>query len=523
MSTLSEGMLLRGQREWIADASPLKVCEKGRRTGITWAEAADDVLIASLNRSDGGQNVYYFPQAKEDAIEYIETCAKWAKVFNRACDEMEPGSWEEELGVVLPKDHPDKGIQTYRIRFPSGNRIVALSSAPSRARGKQGVFVLDEGAFHPDLKGVLKAVMATILRGGRVRVISTHDGEDNPFNELITEIRSGRRKGTVHRYEFQQAVADGMYKRICELENRPWSQEDQDKWVKDAYAFYGDDASEELDAVPKSGSGTFLSGVLIESCMRDAPVLKLHYPDEFAIKPGATRWSECQAWIDDHLAPLLEQLDPDLEHGYGMDFGRTGDLSVIAPWERMRDLTVRTPFAVEMRNVPFDQQEQVLFYVIDQLPKFMCGANDARGNGQQVAEHAWQRYGMSRIVPVMLSTEWYRENAPPFKAAFEDGTLEIPKDADVRSDLRAIRMDKGVAKVPDNVRATGIDGKQRHADSAIALWLAYFASRQDVVPIEFESTGQRPSFDSEIPMPARPISTDTGFGTVRGRNDFGGF
>lgn len=523
-STLDQGLLLEGQRQWVADPSPLKVCEKGRRTGITWAEASDDVLIASTNRRDGGQNVYYFPQAKDDAIEYIETCGKWAKAFNKAAGEIEIGAWEDELGVVLPKDDPDKGIQTYRIAFPSGNRIVALSSAPSRARGKQGVFVLDEAAFHPDLPGVLKAVMATLLRGGRVRVISTHEGESNPFNELINEIRAGRRKGTVHRYPFKRAVGDGMFRRICELKGETWTKEREDAWVADAYAFYGDDASEELDAVPKSGSGTFLSGVLIESRMVPAPVLRLSYPTEFASLPKERRWSECQAWIDDHLAPLLDALDPHLEHGYGMDFGRTGDLSGIAPWQRGADLVVRFPFLVEMRNVPFDQQEQVLFYIIDHLPRFQAGANDARGNGQSVAEHAWQAYGADRIQAVMLSTEWYRENGPSFKAAFEDGTIEIPKDPDIRTDLRAIRMDKGVAKIPDNARTTGTDGKPRHGDTAVALWLAHYASRIEVAPIDFRSSGARTSYRVEEGAPVnRRRLTATGFGTVAGQADMGGF
>lgn len=522
-TTLDQGLLLEGQREWIADPSPLKVCEKGRRTGVTWAEAADDVLIASTNRSDGGQNVYYFPQAKDDAIEYIETCAKWAKAFNRAASEVELGAWEDELGVVLPKDDPDKGLQTYKIAFPSGNRIVALSSAPSRARGKQGVFVLDEAAFHPDLPGVIKAVMATLLRGGKVRVISTHEGETNPFNELINEIRAGRRKGTVHRYEFKRAVRDGMFRRICEMEGEPWTQAKEDAWVADAYAFYGDDASEELDAVPKSGSGTFLSGVLIESRMKPAPVLQLAYGDEFAFKPRDVRAGECQAWIEDHLAPLLASLDPNLEHGYGMDFGRTGDLSSIGPWERGRDLVVRFPFLLELRNVPYDQQEQVLFYLIRRLPNFQAGAQDARGNGQSVAEHAQQAFGAERIQAVMLTTEWYRENAPAFRAAFEDGAIEIPLHADTRTDLRSIRMDKGVAKIPDNARTTGTDGKPRHGDNAIAIWLGHFASRIEVAPIDYSSTGPRRAYSLDQGLPPRRSFTDVGFGTVAGGTDLRGF
>ena len=39
--------LLIYQQEWIADDSPLKIAEKSRRIGLTWAEAADNVLIAS--------------------------------------------------------------------------------------------------------------------------------------------------------------------------------------------------------------------------------------------------------------------------------------------------------------------------------------------------------------------------------------------------------------------------------------------------------------------------------------------
>ncbi|HYW05018.1 MAG TPA: hypothetical protein VFA86_13870 [Gammaproteobacteria bacterium] len=525
MNTLSEGLLLKGQREWIADPSPLKVIEKGRRTGITWAEAADDVLIASTNRADGGQHVYYFPQAKDDAIEYIETCAKWARAFDKAAGTIETGAWEEELGVLLPRDDPDKGIQTYKIAFPSGNRIVALSSAPSRARGKQGVFVLDEAAFHPDLSGVLKAVMATVLRGGRVRVISTHNGEDNPFNELIQEIRSGRRAGTVHRYPFEQAVRDGMYRRICELGGERWTAEAEREWVRKAYALYGDDAGEELDAVPQSGSGTFLSGVLIESRMTAGiPILRLEFDDHFASLGDAERTSAVQAWLEDHADPLLEGLDPGLDCSYGWDFGRTGDLSVFAPLQEGRDLVRRAPFLLEMRNVPFRQQEQILFHIVDRLPRFRYGAHDGRGNGQALAEYAWQRYGQGRIAIVMLSTEWYREHMPAFKASFEDATIEIPRDADVLRDLRSIRMDKGVAKVPDNARTTGTDGKQRHGDAGIALALADFASRQDAAPIEYRSTGPRRSYGADLGVPIAPRRMrEVGFGAVGGGPDLGGF
>ena len=51
----------------------------------------------------------------------------------------------------------------------------------------------------------------------------------------------------------------------------------------------------------------------------------------------------------------------------GQDFGLTGDLSVQVPLVRQMDLTLRAPCVVELSTVPFDQQKQILFYLIDHL------------------------------------------------------------------------------------------------------------------------------------------------------------
>jgi phage FluMu gp28-like protein len=87
---------------------------------------------------------------------------------------------------------------------------------------------------------------------------------------------------------------------------------------------------------------------------------------------------------------------------FGEDFGRNGDLSVFWPLQIQSNLVRRTPFVVELRRVPFRQQEQILFYIVDRLPRLIGGALDARGNGQYLAETARQRYG-ARVEQVMLS------------------------------------------------------------------------------------------------------------------------
>ena len=474
-------VLLGYQQRWAADPSPLKLAEKSRRVGLTWGEAADDVLIAS---GDDGSNVFYISATQDMALEYIEACAMWARAFDMAAGQIEEGIFVDG----------DKEIKTYRIDFPkSGKRIVALSSRPANLRGKQGVVVIDEAAFAPDLAGLIKAAMAMLMWGDRVRIISTHDGDDNPFNELINEIRAGKRKGTVHRITFADAVGDGLFRRVCLRKGKPWSQEDEDAWVRDVRSFYGDDAEEELDAIPARGGGTYLPLALIEARMvpvGDAvPIVRMRWKTEFSLLPEPIRAAEVAEWCREHLAPVLATLDRDLRHGFGEDFARVGDLTIITGLEEGKDLVRRPRLVVELGGCPFAQQRQILKFIVDRLPRFFSGALDASGNGADLAEYAADTWGHSRIDQIKLSDMFYLEQMPKFKAALEDATLDqLPRDDQCRDDLRALKKINGVPKL-GKAKTQTADGKkvQRHGDFAISLFLGHYAMTREVAPIEFMS------------------------------------
>ena len=96
LGDVPKAALMAYQQLWVVDPSPLKVIEKSRRTGLTWGEAADDVLTAATVRSAGGQNVYYIAYNQDMTIEYIQACAMWARAFNYAATEVEEGFWSEE-------------------------------------------------------------------------------------------------------------------------------------------------------------------------------------------------------------------------------------------------------------------------------------------------------------------------------------------------------------------------------------------------------------------------------------------
>lgn len=473
--------LLLYQQRWCADKSQVKVDEKSRRIGLSWAEAADTALLAA---SKSGMNAFYIGYMKDMAKEFIQDCAEFAKAYSLAAGEV-----SETEEVWLDGDER-KAITIYTLRFASGFRIEALSSAPRNLRGKQGRVIIDEAAFHNDLAELLKAALALLIWGGEVHIISTHNGAENPFNDLVQDIRAGKLPYSLHRTTFDDAVADGLYERVCLRTGKTPTPEDKAAWIKGIRDRYGSNAEEELDVIPKNSGGAWLSRALIEARMFDAPVLRWKPPaDNFVLWSDTMRTAEMRDWLEENLQPLLAKLDPDLASGFGEDFGRSGDLTVIAPWQIEANLTRRFPFLVELANCPFDQQREALFYIGDRLPRLRAGKLDSRGNGQYLAEKAMQKWGAARIECVMLSQSWYRENTAPMKSAFEDGTILLPRSADVVDDLRAFQVIKGIPMIPDK-RTQGEDGQQRHGDAGVAILLAHAASRQDVAPLEFQSLGQ---------------------------------
>lgn len=480
--------LLPYQQAWCEDVSPVKIIEKSRRIGLSWCEAADSALLAA---SQSGMDVWYIGYNKDMALEFIEDAADWSRHFNHAAAEMEEFIFD---------DGEDKGIQAFRIRYGSGHKLVALSSRPSNLRGKQGKVIIDEAAFHDQLGELIKAAIALLMWGGRVVIVSTHDGDENPFNELIQEVRAGKKPYSLHRVTLDDAIEQGLYRRICLRRGIKWRAKGEAAWRQELIDFYGvDNAEEELFCIPSKGSGVYLPIAMLEACQdEDIPIVTLVCPPEFVDEPERIRVAETKEWCEENLLPLIKAMPENYPTYFGEDFARTGDLTVMWPTQEQSAPGIwhRPPFVIELRNVPFEQQKQILFYMCDRLPRFRGGAMDSRGNGQYLAEVARQRYGANRILEVMLSQEWYRTNMPRFKAAIEDKGTRIPKDADTMDDHRAVKMTKGVAKVPDTGHSKGRDGQKRHGDSAIAHALSLFASRElkDSGEVECEVTEERRSF-----------------------------
>lgn len=497
-------VLLPYQQAWNADPNPVKIIEKSRRIGLSWGEAAEDAVLAADR--ERGMDVFYIGYNQDMAREFIEDCADWIKFYNLAAIEVEEFIYEDERAE-------NKGISAFRITIPGAHKIVALSSRPSNLRGKQGKIVIDEAAFHDDLAGLMKAAIAMLMWGGRVVVISTHFGEDNPFNELIAEARAGKKPYSVHRVTLDDALAAGLYRRICLRLGKEWSEDGEAKWRQNLIDFYGDDADEELFCIPSQGGGQYLSRALIEARMSvQIPVIRWSQKDTWAEQPDHKRIMETKSWCDGMLRPWLETPLAKKIAYVGEDFGRSGDLTDILPLMEMENLVLRSLFLCDLRNIPFQQQEQIFYFICDRLPALSGLALDSRGNGQYLGERAMQRYGADRVAQVMPSEAWYRDAMPKYKARFTDATLLLPKDADVLNDHRAIRIIKGVARIPDGREKSVADKKQRHGDSAISGAMAVYAAHQ------FAGFAGIPKVCSSMPI----TSIETG-GAYFGRINYGAY
>lgn len=481
-------VLLLYQGDTVAElesGTALLVIEKSRRIGLTWGLAAYAVLRAGRAREAGGMDAMYISYSQEMTREFIDACAMWARAFAQAV--VDTG---EFLFDDTDPAHPGetRHIQAFRIRFASGFEIVALSSAPRSLRGKQGLVIIDEAAFVDSLKELLKAALAFLMWGGQVVVCSTHDGVDNEFNLLVQDILGERRKGKHIRIDFDQALMQGLYQRICLVTGKQWSPAAEAQWRQDIIDFYGDGADEELFCIPSQGSGTWLTTPLIEARMtltpEQAPIIRIELPADFLQRSELER----RHMMAPHLASVreaLDGLDKNELHAFGYDPSRKNDPAVIALLAIGSTLKRRSALTVELRNVPFQEQKAIAELILRQAPGIVGAAIDATGIGMNLAEDLGRIFGIhvedkekwtgGLVWAIALNARWYNEHFPPLKTAFEDDAIALARDAEHMVDLRLVKIIRGIPAIP--AERVGDVGAKRHGDFAVALVLAHCASR----------------------------------------------
>ena len=439
---MSVPTLLPYQARWVEDRARLKVHEKGRRIGLSWGEAYDSVLHAGAGHGD----VYYQSYAHDMTRGFIDDCAQWARDLQLAA---------EAVGETLIDVDGEK-IPAFKLPFASGKSITAVTSAPRafRSKGRPGDrAILDEAAFVDDLAECLKAALAFLTWGGSVHVISTHNGEGSLFTTLVEDIREGRRPGSVHRTTFRDAVAEGLYRRICAVNGQPSTAEGEEAFIDGIYATYGEGAAEELDCVPSTAGGSWLPWELIRGCEHD-----------------------------DAGRPELYGRHPTY---IGNDIGRRRDLWVAWVVEIVSGVAWTREIS-ELRGASFAAHDAELDRLVD-IYRPVRVAMDQTGMGEKPVEDAMRRYGEHRVDGVLLTGPRRLDLATALKERYQDRLWRAPGRKEVRDDLHSVKREPGTTGTPRLVADES--RRESHADRFWAAALAAGAAADP--PPKYEYTPAR--------------------------------
>lgn len=428
-------LLLPYQAKWVKDNSRLKMAEKSRQIGWTWAHGYR--LVSTKSVQDARNDAWISSRDDLQARLLIEDCKSFAGLLDLAA---------RDLGERVIDDD---GHSAYVLAMATGLRLHSMSSNPDAQAGKRGDRTLDEFALHPDPRKLYSIAYPGITWGGSMEIFSTHRGTANFFNQLIVEIKhKGNPKGfSLHTVTLQDALDQGfLFKLQGKLpHDDPRQGMDEAEYFNFIKAGCADEESfaQEYMCIPADDASAFLSYELIDGCKYAAGI-------EWATKlPSA--------------GPLY----------VGVDVGRVHDLTVIWVLEQVSGDNY-TRRMIEMKNETFDAQEAELYRILELSNVRRC-CIDHTGIGRQFAERAKKRFG-NKVEAISFTGAVKEDLAYPVRAAFEDRSLRVPDDKNLIADLRSIRKETTAS---GNIRFTGERNSNGHADRFWALALALHAAKQN--------------------------------------------
>ena len=428
-----DAIFLPYQGRWIRDESRLKLMEKGRQIGLSWATAYATVSRTALV----GARFDQWISSRDDiqAQLFLEDCKLWANNLKIAA---------EDLGEVVldPRDRQT----SYTLRFANGRRINSMSSNPNAQAGKRGGRVLDEFALHPDPRKLWSIAYPGITWGGAMEVISTHRGSQNFFNQLVREIKEqGNPKGiSLHTVTLQDALDQGFLWKLQQT-----LPPDDEKQAMDEAAYF------DFVRAGAADEESFQQEYMCRPADDDAAFLEYELISRSEY-PAGTDWEQ----IEDGTLFL------------GIDIGRKKDLTVLWLLEKLGDV-LYTRRIITLQNMAKPEQEKVIWpWIAQVLASGGRVAIDNTGLGIGWVDDAQAKFGKYRVEGVNFTAQSKEALAYPVRGTMEDAKLRIPNDPKVRADLRSVTKQ---VTMSGNIRFTAERTVDGHADRFWALALAIHA------------------------------------------------
>lgn len=413
------------QKRWIEDDAQIKIMEKSRQIGLSWASAYRAVREC-LRRPK--TFLWICSQNLVQAQLFLNDCKNFAYIIQQA----------------LPVISKVGSQHTYALSLFNKSTLQIVSSNPNAQAGKRGTRILDEFALHEDPEQLYNIAYPGITWGGHLEIISTHRGHNNFFNRLIQEVKhnGNPKKISLHTVTLEDALEQGFLEKLkAKLPaNDPRYHMDESAY----FDFIRNACASELIfqqeymCVPMDENTTFIDFRDLQNCF--------YAPSE--------AWQHCQ----NHPTFL------------GVDLARSRDLSVFVVLEAMGDQLLTRNVQV-LQNARFDQQEVLLdqlfnTYHIDRA------CIDQTGIGHQFVERAQTRWGHA-IHGVTFTVKTKEQLAYGLKMLLERGQIKLPKQADLIDDFLAVQL----RCLSSHSSFEAKQSSAGHADRFWAFALAVYASR----------------------------------------------
>ena len=442
MEPQADSYFLPYQESWINDDSPLKIAEKSRRVGFTYASSYR--MFQKCLRRGKGFTQWVSSRDQLTAQELIRDYIRmWCKLGNVVAAGLDANNAE----II----DAEKGITAYVCTFKNGARIVSLSSTPEAFAGKGGDVFLDEADLHRDSGSLIDMAYPCIMWGGQLEIVSAYrvDGsKDTPFAKMVADAKKDNpQNASLHRVTIHDAIAQGLVEKINAKTGRNLSRE---AFLKQTRAGARTKAAWEsqFECKVQDAGGKLLPVPVLAAC--ELP----------------------QEEID-----RIERENPNAPRFAGYDVARHKHASAYQEWIKL-GVTLVLVRRDTFHDMPFDAQEKFIKTQMSRREKPVARlAMDATGLGMQMAENMARAFP-GRVDQVNLESHRRHECCMLFKDAFDQKHALIPAVETLREDFNAptiINAANGAirVRVPEFENA---EGETSHADEFMAGVLAHSAA-----------------------------------------------
>jgi len=281
------------------------------------------------------------------------------------------------------------------IEFATGARIIALSCKPSSLRTYTGAVLFDEFAFYQrpeEVWGAAKTIAASTLkepRGYPVSAVTTPWAYGGFPHKIFTDETLGFRRQTVDIYTAEKAgfpIDIEQTRKECALAEI-FAQEYECQWIKGGACFFDPD-------------------LLLNAEREDLP-------EDIAREPSF----------------------------YGIDIGRTTDLTVIVEAKRLGDVVWIVGIEA-LRNVHMDDQRDRAIATLGRTDGHKLGRAliDRGGIGRDLSDHLERRFA-TRVKGVDFSQDTKEQMAVTFRSALESGRLRFWVGGESFEQVRSLRSE----------------------------------------------------------------------------------